>query len=122
MTAASTGPERRPWPRITSTKSAASGVRSPQFPDLPTVAEAGFSGYAAAIWFGMFAPAGTPREIVSRINGEMNRATAAPEVREKLAAQYYDLRGGSADEFAAFVRSEVARWSKVIREASIKGD
>jgi tripartite-type tricarboxylate transporter receptor subunit TctC len=100
----------------------ASGARSPQFPNLPTVAEAGFSGYEAAIWFGMFAPAGTPRDIISRVNSETSKATAAAEVREKLVAQFYDLRGGSADEFAAFVRSEATRWSKVIRDAAIKGD
>jgi tripartite-type tricarboxylate transporter receptor subunit TctC len=100
----------------------ASGARSPQFPDLATVAEAGIAGYEAAIWFGLFAPAGTSREIVSRLNLEANRAATAPEVREKLAAQYYDLRGGSAEQFAEFVKAEVARWSKVIREAGIRGD
>jgi len=100
----------------------ASGARAPQFPALPTVAEAGFAGYEAAIWFGMFSPSGTSKEIINKLNVELNRATAAAEVREKLSAQYYDLRGGSADEFAAFVRSEVARWSKVIRDAAIKGD
>jgi tripartite-type tricarboxylate transporter receptor subunit TctC len=100
----------------------ASRERSQQFPSLPTVAEAGIAGYEAAIWFGMFAPAGTPREVISKINAEANRAAATPEVRERLAAQYYDLRGGSAEQFGEFVRNEVARWSKVIRDASIKGD
>lgn len=100
----------------------ASGTRSPQFPGLPTVAEAGIAGYDAAIWFGLFAPAGTPREIISRINLEANRAAAAPEVREKLATQSYDLRGGSAEQFGEFVRAEVARWSRVIRDAGVKGD
>jgi tripartite-type tricarboxylate transporter receptor subunit TctC len=57
-------------------------------------AEAGFAGYEAAIWFGMFSPSGTSKEIINKLNVELNRATAAPEVREKLVAQYYDLRGG----------------------------
>ena len=98
----------------------ASSSRSPQFPALATVAEAGITGYEAAIWFGLFAPVNTPREVVSKLNGETNRA--AGDVREKLTAQFYDLRPGSAEEFSAFVRSEVARWSKVIRDANIKGD
>ena len=66
--------------------------------------------------------AGTSREIISRLNLEAGRAAAAPEVRDKLALQYYDLRGGSAEQFGEFVRAEVARWSKVIRDAGIKGD
>src|SRR5437773_1965680 len=100
----------------------ASRARAPQFPGLPTVAEAGISGYEAAIWFGMFAPAGTPREIIQRINNEANRAAAAPEARDKLAAQFYDVRAGSAEQFAAFVRAEVTRWAQVIRDARIKGE
>jgi len=100
----------------------ASRARSPQFPSLPTVAEAGISGYEAAIWFGMFAPAGTPREIIRRINNEANRAAAAPEARDKLAAQFYDVHADSAEQFAAFVRAEVARWAQVIRDARIKGE
>jgi tripartite-type tricarboxylate transporter receptor subunit TctC len=101
----------------------ASAKRSAQFPNLPTIAEAArISGYEAAIWFGIFAPAATPREIVSRLNEEANRAARAPDVSEKLSAQYYDVRGGSAEEFSAFVRAEVARWSRVIRDAGIKGD
>ena len=101
----------------------ASAKRSAQFPSLPTIAEAArISGYEAAIWFGMFAPAATPRDIVSRLNEEANRAARAPDVAEKLSAQYYDVRGGSAEEFSAFVRAEVARWSRVIRDAGIKGD
>src|SRR5207247_1157629 len=100
----------------------ASRARAPQFPGLPTVAEAGISGYEAAIWFGMFAPAGTPRKIIQRINNEANRAVAAPEARDKLAAQFYDVRAGSAEQFAAFVRAEVTRWAQVIRDARIKGE
>ncbi|HWI36628.1 MAG TPA: tripartite tricarboxylate transporter substrate binding protein [Burkholderiales bacterium] len=99
-----------------------SAKRSSEFPNLPTAAEQGMSGYEADIWFGLFAPAATPRSIVSSINGAVNKALADPEVQGRMRSQYYDARPSSPDEFAAFVKSEVVKWGRTIRDANIKAD
>ena len=100
----------------------ASAKRLAQFPDLPTAAEQGMSGYQADIWFGLFAPAQTPRAIVNAVNAAVNRALAEPEVAQKMRSQYYEPQPGSAEEMAAFVKNEVGKWGKTIREANIKAD
>jgi tripartite-type tricarboxylate transporter receptor subunit TctC len=100
----------------------ASAKRLPQFPGLPTAAEQGMSGYQADIWFGLFAPSQTPRAVVDGVNAAVNRALSEPEVAQKMRSQFYEPQPGTADEMAAFVRSEVAKWGKTIREANIKAD
>ena len=100
----------------------ASAKRLPQFPGLPTAAEQGMSGYQADIWFGLFAPSQTPRAVVDGVNAAVNRALAEPEVAQKMRSQFYEPQPGTADEMAAFVRNEVAKWGKTIREANIKAD
>ncbi len=100
----------------------ASAKRLAQFPDLPTAAEQGMSGYQADIWFGLFAPAQTPRAIVNAVNAAVNRALADPDVAQKMRSQYYEPQPGSAEEMAAFVKNEVGKWGKTIREANIKAD
>jgi tripartite-type tricarboxylate transporter receptor subunit TctC len=100
----------------------ASAKRLAQFPNLPTAAEQGMSGYQADIWFGLFAPSQTPRAVVNGVNAAVNRALAEPEVAQKMRSQFYEPQPGSADEMAAFVRNEVAKWGKTIREANIKAD
>ena len=100
----------------------ASAKRSPEFPNLPTASEQGMAGYEADIWFGLFAPSATPRPVVNAINAAVNKALADPELQQKFRAQYYDPRASSADEFAAFVKSEVAKWGRTIRDANIKAD
>jgi tripartite-type tricarboxylate transporter receptor subunit TctC len=100
----------------------ASAKRLPQFPGLPTAAEQGMTGYQADIWFGLFAPAQTPRPVVNAVNAAVNRAIAEPEVAQKMRSQYYEPQPGSAEEMAAFVKSEVVKWGKTIREANIKAD
>jgi len=94
--------------------------RSPLAPDLPTVAESGVPGFASDTWFGMFAPAGTPRDIVMRLNAEVNRILETAEFREKLAALGAEAVGGTPEQFAAEVRSETAKWAKVIQDAGVK--
>lgn len=96
--------------------------RSAAVPDLPTVAEAGVPGYAAGTWYGLFAPAGTPSAIVSRLSEETRKALAHPDVRASLAAQGVDPAGNTPEQFAAFVRDEHAKWGKVIRDAGIKAE
>ena len=97
-----------------------SAKRSSVAPDLPTVAEAGFSGFEVVGWFGWLAPAATPRAIVTRLNAELVRALRVPEVRERLLSQSTEPVGNSPQEFAAFMRAEHEKWSRVIRAANIR--
>ncbi len=96
-----------------------SARRIPQLPDTPTVAET-LPGFAAQSWVGMLVPAGTPREIVARLNAEARKALADPEVRGQLAAQGFDVVGSAPEEFLAFARAESQKWAKVIRDYNIR--
>ncbi|HYL89988.1 MAG TPA: tripartite tricarboxylate transporter substrate binding protein [Burkholderiales bacterium] len=94
--------------------------RSPLEPSLPTMAESGVPGYEVVGWQGLFAVAGTPHEIVARLQAEVAKVLRMPEVRERLAGLGADGVGSTPEQFAAFVREENARWSKVIREKGIR--
>jgi tripartite-type tricarboxylate transporter receptor subunit TctC len=96
--------------------------RSPQLPDLPTVAEAGVRGFEAAGWFGFAAPARTPKEVVATLNQEIVRILALPEVRERLVAQGAEPVGDTPEEFARFIKAEAAKWGKVIKTLNLKID
>jgi tripartite-type tricarboxylate transporter receptor subunit TctC len=96
--------------------------RSPLAPDVPTVAEAGVPGYDQTAWFGVLAPAGTPRDIIGRLNAEIVKVLNSAEVKERFAKQGVEVRTSTPEQFATFLRSEVDRWGKVIREAGIKSD
>jgi tripartite-type tricarboxylate transporter receptor subunit TctC len=93
--------------------------RIPQLPDTPTVAET-LPGFAAQSWVGMLVPAGTPKEIVARLNAEATKALADPGVRGKLDAQGFDVVGSAPEEFLAFARAESEKWAKVIRDYNIR--
>ena len=95
--------------------------RSAALPQTPTVAET-LAGFEATSWFGLFAPAGTPREIVDRLNGEIARALASPDLREQLQREGAEPVGEAPERFEAHFKSEVAKWGKVIREARISGE
>jgi tripartite-type tricarboxylate transporter receptor subunit TctC len=100
------------------------GVGSPKrlspAANLPTVAESGLPGYAASTWFGLFATAGTPRDIVRKINGEVAQLLADPAFREKfLAPQMFEPMASSPDAFAAFIKEETQKWSSLIRERKL---
>ncbi len=101
---------------------AASAQRNALLPDIPTFAELGYSGMDIALWFGVVAPAGTPAPILQRLNAELAKILATPEVRESFAKQGADAGGGSRDDFAAFLRDEYARWGVVVKEAGIKAE
>jgi len=92
----------------------------PQLPGVPTVAEQGVPGFEALAWWGVFAPAATPAPIVRRFHDELARALKAPAVAEKLTAQGMDLLGGSPEELDRFLRAEIDRWAKVVRDNGIK--
>lgn len=94
--------------------------RSAAAPNLPTMQEAGVAGYEAGSWFGLLAPAGTPRDIVQKLSAETARILKLPEVNERLTALGASPVGGTPEEFAAFIRSEQAKWRKVIQQANIK--
>jgi tripartite-type tricarboxylate transporter receptor subunit TctC len=100
----------------------ASGKRLAEFPNLPTAAEQGMTGYEADIWFGLFGPSQTPRTAITAVNTAVNRAVGDPEIQQKMRAQYYEPRPTSVEEFQAFVKNEITKWSKTIREANIKAD
>jgi tripartite-type tricarboxylate transporter receptor subunit TctC len=87
--------------------------------DLPTIAEAGLPGYDANTWGGILAPAGTPKEIVAKLNVEINKALAMEDVRAKLQANGIEIQGGTPDVFAAYIKAEVEKWGKVTKEAGI---
>ena len=93
--------------------------RLPYLPEVPTIAERGFPGYEISSWQGVFAPAGTPKDTVAKINGELVRLVHTPEVRERMAREGADPVGSTPDAFEARVKSEIAKWSKVIRTAGI---
>ena len=95
-------------------------TRSSAVPELPTVAEAGLAGYAAGTWYGVLAPAGTPATIVARLNEEIRRVQALPEVRNALVAQGVEPALTTPEQFGGFMRDENAKWSRVIRNAGIK--
>ena len=96
--------------------------RSPLAPEIPTLAEAGVPGYEQTAWFGVLAPAGTPRDIIGRLNVEIIKVLNAPDVKERFGKQGVEVRTSTPEQFSTFLRSEVDRWGKVIREAGIKAD
>src|SRR5690606_23131009 len=96
--------------------------RSSAFPDLPTVAEAGVPGYEMFAWFGVLAPAGTPRPVIDSLYRQMASTLKTPQVRERFDKLGADPVGSSPDEFEAFIKSEVAKWAKVIKTAGLKID
>jgi len=99
-----------------------SAQRSPNFPDVPTMAESGFPGFEASVWYGLVAPAATPKAVQERLHAEVQKALQTKEVRERMSAVGGDVIPGSADTFASLIRSEHKRYEKLVREANIKPD
>jgi len=93
--------------------------RTSVFPDLPTLDEAGIKGYEVTAWFGLAAPAATPRDIVLRINAALNKVTQQPDVREQLTSRGAEVLQGTPEQFAAFVKAEHDKWGPVIKRAGI---
>lgn len=101
---------------VTSAKRAAGA------PEIPTIAEAGVPGYEATQWFGVLAPAGTPRDIVNLIQSEIGRVLQQPDMKTRLSTDGAEPVGSTPDEFAAFIRTETAKWAKVVRDAGVSAD
>ena len=94
--------------------------RLSQLPDVPTFEEAGIKGFDVTNWYGVMAPGGTPRELVNKLNADINKAMQVPEVRARLEAVGTQLREQSAAEFESFMKAEVAKYEKLIKSANIK--
>jgi tripartite-type tricarboxylate transporter receptor subunit TctC len=110
-------------PHVKSGKLAVLGVTSSRrlgyWPEVPTVIEAGYPDYEALAWFGVVAPAATPRDVVARLSADIAAALRSPEVSEKLAAQGAEVAGTSAEEFGRFLAREHARWSEAVKAANV---
>jgi tripartite-type tricarboxylate transporter receptor subunit TctC len=94
--------------------------RSELVPNIPTVSESGLAGYNFDVWFGLLAPAKTPKEIVTKINQDLNNILNKKDIKEKLQLQYYDVLTGTPDEFSALIEKDLIRFGKVIKEVNIK--
>ena len=94
--------------------------RSSSLPDLPTVAEAGVPGYEAVQWYGLLAPAKTPKEIIAKLHEAMTGALQSASIKEKLASDGAEPVGSTPEEFARFLRSETEKWGKVVGSAGIQ--
>jgi tripartite-type tricarboxylate transporter receptor subunit TctC len=106
-----------------------SARRHPLLPDVPTIAESaqaagvpGLSNFEATSWQGLFAPAGTPREVVQRLNAEVLKALDAPDLKEVFAAQGFIVAGSTPEAFRTWVESEVAKWGRIVRAANVQPD
>ena len=94
--------------------------RLPYLPDVPTIAELGFPGYEISSWQGVFAPAGTPKDVVGKINGELVRMLNVPEIRRRISQEGADPVGSTPDAFATRVKNEITKWTKVIKTSGIQ--
>jgi tripartite-type tricarboxylate transporter receptor subunit TctC len=113
-------------PHIKNGKLKALGLTSAKqnaaVPGVPTIAEAALPGYEASSWFGMFAPAGTPKEIVTKLHQVLAKALASPEVRERLLSQGAEPVGNTPEQFSEYVKIEIAKWAKVVKASGAKVD
>lgn len=96
--------------------------RSPALPEVPTMIEAGLPGFEAVVWFGILAPAGTPNEIIVKLNNEIGRVLALPKTRERLSALGSEVWAMTPDEFTVYIKAEVAKWRKVIHDTKVSVD
>ncbi|MDW5444025.1 tripartite tricarboxylate transporter substrate binding protein [Polaromonas sp. SM01] len=96
--------------------------RSPDLPNVPTVAESGFAGFDAPAWWAILAPAKTPPEVLKRMNDEVNKALKNPEIAKKLSAQGIDIVGGSPESARVFIDKQIDTWAKVVKDNGIKAD
>jgi len=99
-----------------------SAKRVDDLPNVPTINESGYKGFDAATWFGLLAPAGTPKEVIAKLNAEFNKALKLPELSKRLSDEGADPAGGTPEQFAALIRDEIPRWGKVVKESGAKID
>jgi tripartite-type tricarboxylate transporter receptor subunit TctC len=100
----------------------AAAKRSPAAPDIPTMAESGLPGFEVGSWYGLLAPAGTPPDIIKRLHAEVVKAVGSSEVRERFQSFGSEPLGSSPEEFAAQIKSDIAKWAKVAKTANVRAD
>jgi len=96
--------------------------RDPALPDLPTIAEAGVAGYESGVWFGLMAPAGTPKDVVARLNDASNKGLKAPEFVKRMGELGYVMMGGTPEHMTDLLKTEVARWTPIVKASGAKAD
>ncbi len=99
-----------------------SPTRTAMMPDVPTIAESGYPGFEASVWYGFIAPAATPKPVIARLHDAIEKAIASPEVRERMASVGGEVTPGTTEQFGALIHSERLRYQKLIREANLKPD
>ena len=101
---------------------AGSENRIPNLPDLPTIAESGFKGFNATNWYGMYVPAHTPKEIVTKLNAEIVKVLNTQAMKDNFSAQGVELIGNSPEQHEQFLKAEMAKWSRVAKQSNAKAD
>ncbi|WP_295548103.1 tripartite tricarboxylate transporter substrate binding protein [uncultured Pseudacidovorax sp.] len=96
--------------------------RAPELPQVPTVAESGYKGFESITWFGILGPAGLSKDIVAKLNADINKALQDPTLKQKLAGQGADVQGSSAADFAKLIRDDIPRWGKLVKDSGAKVD
>ena len=113
-------------PHMKTGRLRALGITSPKrlsaLPEVPTIAESGLPGYEVAQWFGVFVPAGTPRTLIAKLNRELIETLALPAVKDRYSAQGVETTGSTPEAFDAYVKAEVVKWKKLLREMNIRGE
>ena len=113
-------------PHIRSGRLRALGVttaaRMKSMPELPTIAEAGVPGFEATTWHGIVMPANTPVALVSRVNADVAKVLQMPDIRDRFAALGGEIIGGTPDEFAAYIKKEIPKWTKVVKDSGARAD
>jgi tripartite-type tricarboxylate transporter receptor subunit TctC len=94
--------------------------RSDAAPDMPTVAESGLPGYEVTLWYGVWGPKGLPKEVINRWNAELAKILKSPDMKARLATEGLDALGSTPDEFRTHLKTEIAKWAKVIKDANVK--
>jgi tripartite-type tricarboxylate transporter receptor subunit TctC len=99
-----------------------SAKRVDDLPNVPTINESGYKGFDAVTWFGLLAPAGTPKDVIAKVNAEFNKALKLPELSKRLEDEGADPAGGTPEEFAALIKADIPRWGKVVKDSGAKVD
>ena len=99
-----------------------SAKRVDDLPNVPTINESGYKGFDAVTWFGLLAPAATPKDVIAKLNAEFNKALKLPELGKRLGDEGADIAGGTPEEFAALIKGDIPRWGKIVKESGAKVD
>jgi tripartite-type tricarboxylate transporter receptor subunit TctC len=96
--------------------------RDPALPDLPTIAEAGVAGYESGVWFGLMAPAATPKDVIAKLNDASNKGLKSPDFVKRMSELGYVMMGGTPEHMTDLLKTEVARWTPIVKASGAKAD